>query len=175
MKTLALLIPLILMMGVFSIAGQEKSQSTSVLEGCQNGRNNTNSGETEFKEIDLGPLRLSIPAELKEVPQTCLDGGCWKYANGQTVLEIDNSDYAYRPTFERKYPSYTEEVVIVDDIKAKFWSFEDHGRFISGAMYGTGKDSKGRLGIYFQSGASDTRALAKQIFASVRFGSRERP
>lgn len=127
---------------------------------------------SKLREVDLGFITLSIPDQLQKQEKKCIEGGCWKFADDEVVVSVDRNQAAWRPTYERTCPGYSEEVLIVDGIRARFWSFPDtksEFRFISGANFGTERNHQIGLGIYLSSKTLDTRELAKKVFASVIF------
>ena len=151
-------------------AQQENGRSIESVSGEKRGRK---VDYNDLKEVDLGFIKISIPSALQKQEKKCIEGGCWKFADDEIVVSVDWNIDAWRPTFQRQYPSYAEELILVDNVRARFWSFQDKSRFkfISGANYATEKDHRIGLGIYLSSVDVDTRELAKKVFSTVKFTS----
>lgn len=128
----------------------------------------------DLKEVDLGFLKLSIPSRLVDQKAKGIEGGYWKFIGDGMVLSVDRNVDAWRPTFERDYPSYKEDVILIDGVRSRLWSFSDEAKshFVYGANYATEKNHRVGLGIYLQSDSKNLEELATKVFLSVRFVSK---
>ena len=133
-----------------------------------------NRDKVEFKEVDLGFIKLEVPAALQKQDPKCIEGGCWQFSGSGMVLSVDWNVDCWRPTFERNYRSYTEDIVLVDEVRARLWSFkkDENTTFQWGANYATEKGYTIGLGIYFSSNSKNDGDIAKRIFNSVKFTKR---
>ena len=161
-------IAFVLTVTVVSTFGQIKGIPSNA-EESKKSHNETKPEFENLKEIDLGFLKINIPDRLQSQEYKCIEGSCWKFRDNDTVFDIDKNVDAWRPTFERRYESYAEEAVVIDNVRAKIWSFQYNGRFVAGANYGIEKRSQIGLGIYLQSRSIDIRDVAKKIFLSAKF------
>lgn len=126
------------------------------------------SSVTSCQIVDIGRFTVSIPRTFADKHQHCIEGGCWLFEEGDVSLDIDNSGYGTRPTFERSLPGYVDEVSEVDGIAVWIWSYIDNDVQYNGALYKTGRNGRYRLGIYVSCKKGDCRVTARSIFQSLR-------
>ena len=128
--------------------------------------------DSSYKEIDLGFLRMTIPAFFVDQKVKGIEGGAYEYKGRGLTLSVDYNPACFRPTFERTDPAYdyAEEALSIDGIRAKIWSMRGNP-FTAGANYGTIQGKVG-LGIYLSGNDNDREKvteMARKIFLSVKF------
>lgn len=125
----------------------------------------------EMKEVTLPFGSFCIPASLEQQTVKCIEGGCWEFSNKEMRFMVDWNVDAGRGTTERELLDYTEDLILVDNVRTRIWSYPHGGsyRFTSGANFAIEKDHRVGIGMYLYSKSIDTRQLAKNVFESVRF------
>ena len=133
--------------------------------------------KADFKEVDLGFMKMTIPAGLIDQKVKGIDGGFWEFVGDGLTLRVDKNIDCWRPTFEKQDPKYdySEELLEIDGIRAQIFNLHK-GYVMAGANYGIAKDGKIGLGI-FLTGIGDvkekTKEIGQKIFMSVKFKSKE--
>jgi len=61
--------------------GQQKTSSAEATYVSQEKKGPNNPGYCDFKEVDLGFMKFSIPANLRKQEKKCIEGGCWKFSD----------------------------------------------------------------------------------------------
>jgi len=125
----------------------------------------------KLKEVKLSFGIIQIPegVELITDGRPPIDGPAWTFKGlGLSVL-IDGSRYSGRPTFQRDYPSYSDEFLTVDGVKARMWSYEGNGVCYAGASYGTRESDRISMGISISSDTIAVRDVARLVLTSIKF------
>jgi hypothetical protein len=85
-------------------------------------------------------------------------------------FDADLTVSAYRPTFEKRYASYTGASKPLDGKQSSIWFFEDTGKYkyVAGANVIMERGQIG-MGVYLFSKTSDPRPIAERMFNSIKF------
>ena len=126
--------------------------------------------ETKWYRHELGILSICIPETMVRKQKKCLDNGCVNFENDVLFFSADLNTAAWRPTFEKKYPSYSEKQKVIDAKPSTIWFFEDTGKY----KYVAGINivlERGRIGMgaYLFSKSPDSKPIADRMFNSIQF------
>lgn len=129
----------------------------------------------EWKKIELKQLSFCAPKELMQKEVRCIDSGCYEFENNEFNLGIDITVDAFRPTYERKFPSYSEENIWLDEndgVSAWMWSYErDTGKqkYHAGALFKFRQRPNYLVNMTFRSNDTNVKDIASKIIKSVKF------
>ena len=131
-----------------------------------------NNSEQWRMEI-LGTMEVCLPSYLQRVQIKCFDGGCYRFAGRDIVLDIELHNALGRPSWEKADPSYVEKFIEINGREAWIWHFDVQGldyNHNSGAKFKiTGKQDYD-AGILMFSKGTKIREIAETIFLSVKIG-----
>jgi hypothetical protein len=119
---------------------------------------------------DLGRFSICIPETLNRRRTARCGDNCFIFENAEMYFDTDTSTSAWRPTFQKRYPSYTIAEKSIDGKQSTVWYFEDFGeyRYVSGANVILERGRIG-MGVYLFSRAPDPRPIAEKMFGSIKF------
>lgn len=85
-------------------------------------------------------------------------------------FDMDTTVSAWRPTFQKRYASYTHINKPIDGKQSTVWYFEDFGeyKYVSGANIIFGRGQIG-MGVYLFSKTTDPKPIADRMFNSIKF------
>jgi hypothetical protein len=125
----------------------------------------------EWQKIKLKSLSFYTPKELKEKKVNCYEGGCYTFESSILNLHIDINYDAFRPSYERSYSDYKENIYSIDEGKVWSWFYEnkERSKYTAGALFYLSKPKEKRVGIYLDSNDKKVYEIAEKIFKSVKF------
>lgn len=131
--------------------------------------NNSSFNYKDWQIVDLKVLKFCLPTDFERKSVRCYDGGCYRFESKDLLLKVDLDAAAWRPTFEKSYPTYIEKFTQVGSVSAWFWHFEDVGtyKYISGANFRVNDRTRYDAGMYVFSKNSAANDIAEKIFRSV--------
>jgi hypothetical protein len=124
-----------------------------------------------WQKIKLKSLSFYAPKELKQQKVNCYEGGCYEFKDEIFTLSIDINYDAFRPSYERAYPDYKENVYDITNGKAWSWFYEhkESSKYTAGVLFYLEKPKNKRIGIYLSSTDKRVYEIAKKVFKSVKF------
>jgi hypothetical protein len=131
----------------------------------------TSGSGTKSYRHELRILSICIPETLvRRKTKSCGDD-CFIFENDDLYFDADLSVSAFRPTVEKKYPSYSAVNKLIDGRTATIWYFEDKGnyKYVSGVNIVLERGRIG-MGIYLFSKTADAKPIADRMFNSIKFG-----
>jgi hypothetical protein len=144
--------------------------STKDVPVIHTGTENTQEYEG-WRQYEIRNLSFKLPPEFVRADKKCIEGGCYDFVNADTVFSLDVSAAADRPSAEKKFPSFCEQFMWINETFAWIWHFEKptEYRFVSGAFFSSREDTKLAVGAYLLSNKKSQRDIALKIFRSFRF------
>ena len=124
----------------------------------------------KFFRYELGTFSICIPETLTRRRTSRCGDGCYIFENSEMYFDTDVTTSAWRPTFQKRYPSYTFAIKPIDGKQSTIWYFEDFGdyKYVSGANIIFERGQIG-MGVYLFSRSSDPKPIADRMFNSIRF------
>jgi len=126
--------------------------------------------ETKWFRRQLGIISICIPESMvRKRSKGCTDT-CYIFENDDLFFDIDFSVSAWRPTLEKRYPSFSAASKLIDGRQASVWSFNDTGKYkyAAGVNFILGRGQIG-MGAYLFSKTSDPKPIADRMFNSIKF------
>jgi hypothetical protein len=123
----------------------------------------------KWKRLTLIDISLCIPKEFEVKNAPSMEGGRVQFQNSELRFSIDYSLDSWRPTVERRYASYNEEVFVKDSVRYWTWNFDgrDGWKYVSGMNIWEEKHQKYVAGIFLFSNSADSKELAQNIFRTA--------
>ena len=128
----------------------------------------------KFQRHELGIFSICIPETLTRRRTARCGETCYIFENADMYFDTDMTGSAWRPTFQKRYPSYTQVDKPIDGKQSTVWYFEDFGdyKYVSGASIIFERGHVG-MGVYLFSRSTDSRPIADRMFNSIRFNKPE--
>lgn len=95
---------------------------------------------------------------------------CYIFETDELYFDLDPTTAAWRPTFEKKYSSFSLVNRTIDGKPSNLWNFEDTGKYkyVAGVNVILERGQIG-LGVYLFSRSTDLKAIADRMFNSIKF------
>ena len=95
---------------------------------------------------------------------------CYIFETDELYFDLDPTYTAWRPTFEKKYPSFSVVNKPIDGKPSNIWNFEDTGKYkyVAGVNIILERGQIG-LGVYLFSKSLDPKPVADRMFNSIKF------
>ena len=118
----------------------------------------------------LGIFSICIPETLTRRRTARCGEKCYIFENGEMYFDTDMSGSAWRPTFQKRYPSFTNVSKPIDGKQSTIWFFEDYGeyKFVAGVNVIFDRGQIG-MGAYLFSRSADPKPIAEKMFGSIKF------
>lgn len=131
----------------------------------------------KWQRVELRSLSVCVPKDLPKKEPKCRHSECYTFENDDIRFGIDIDFDAYRPTFEKKYPSYKTESIWLDETNGVWawkWSFEEAEtkskyKYHSGALVNFEYRSNYLVGMSVLSNDVKSLEIADKIIRSVKF------
>ncbi|MFL6468011.1 MAG: hypothetical protein ACJ72Z_08645 [Pyrinomonadaceae bacterium] len=126
--------------------------------------------ETKWYRHEIGFISVCIPETMvRRRTERCADK-CFIFENEDLFFDVDLSVSAWRPTFQKRFASYSGVSRTIDGKPSTVWIFEDTGKF----KYAAGVNiilERGQvgMGVYLFSKTADPKPIADRMFNSIRF------
>ena len=131
--------------------------------------------ELRWFRHELAIISICIPETLvRRRTQRCGDK-CYIFETDEFYFDLDPTTAAWRPTFEKKYPSFSVVNKSIDGKPSNIWNFEDTGKYkyVAGVNVILERGQIG-LGVYLFSKSSDPKPIADRMFNSIKFVTSDR-
>lgn len=130
-----------------------------------------------WQRVELTSLSLCVPRDLPKKEPKCRHSECYTFENDYIRFGIDIDFDAYRPTFEKKYPSYKTESIWLDEANGVWawkWSFEEAEtkskyRYHSGVLVNFEYKRNYLVGMSCLSNDATSLDIADKIIRSAKF------
>jgi hypothetical protein len=129
-----------------------------------------NNQNTKWYRQELGRFSICIPENLVRRRTDRCGEKCYIFENEEMYFDADTTVSAWRPTFEKRYPSFSAAARPIDGKTATIWYFEDSGKykFVAGANIVFERGQIG-MGVYLFAKSSDPKSIADRMFNSIKF------
>jgi hypothetical protein len=126
--------------------------------------------EAKWFRHEFGAISICLPEVLIRRKTDRCGSGCYIHESGELFFDADLTASAWRPTFEKKYPSYSATSRLIDGKSSTVWYFEDTGKYkyVAGVNVIFERGTIG-MGVYLFSKTSDPKPIAERMFNSIRF------
>lgn len=126
--------------------------------------------EAKWYRHTLGIFSICIPETMVRRRTTRCGDNCYIFENADMFFDTDTTVSAWRPTFQKRYPSFSILSKAIDGKQSSVWYFEDYGeyRYVSGANVIFERGQIG-MGVYLFSKSTDPRPIAEKMFGSIKF------
>ena len=158
-----------------SLYAQESTPdgSEAVLPACSVSR----VGDREIKWFrhELALISICLPETLmKRKTERCREN-CYIYESEELYFDLDPTYTAWRPSIEKRYPTFSVANKSIDGRPSNIWFFEDTGKYkyVSGVNVILERGQIG-LGVYLFSKGPDPKPIAERMFSSIRFTTAKR-
>lgn len=124
----------------------------------------------KFFRHELGLFSICIPETMTRRRTARCGDNCYIFENSDMFFDTDLTGSAWRPTFQKRYASFTTLSKPIDGKQSTVWYFEDFGEYkhVAGANVIFERGQIG-MGVYLFSRSTDPRPIAEKMFGSIRF------
>lgn len=126
--------------------------------------------ETKWFRHDLRIFSICLPETMVRRKTERCGERCFIFENEDLFFDADITGSAWRPTFEKRYASFSGANKPIDGKQSSVWYFEDTGKYkyVAGVNVIFERGQIG-MGVYLFSKTSDPRPLAEKMFSSIKF------
>jgi hypothetical protein len=126
--------------------------------------------DAKWYRHELGIFSICIPETMVRRRSAHCGEKCYIFENEYLFFDTDLTGSAWRPTFQKRYPSYTTATKPIDGKQSVLWYFEDFGeyRYVAGVNFIFDRGQVG-MGAYLFSRTTDPRPIAEKMFGSIKF------
>jgi hypothetical protein len=125
--------------------------------------------ETEWRKVTIDKITFRIPKTFTQRNTKCFESRCYVFEDAESVLTIDLTSYAFRPSFQRYSSGYEEKTGCIGSIPVWIWHFpydETGFKFSSGAFFYP--KTKAIYTFGFSLLSKSNADLSEKIFLSVQ-------
>ena len=126
--------------------------------------------DAKWYRHELGVFSICIPETLTRRRTARCGDNCFIFESPDMYFDTDMTGSAWRPTFQKRYASYTHVDKPIDGKQSTVWYFEDFGeyKYVAGANIVFERGQIG-MGVYLFSKTTDPKPIADRMFNSIRF------
>lgn len=125
---------------------------------------------TRWFRYELAVISICIPETMaRRKTERCREN-CYIFETDELYFDLDPTYSAWRPTFEKRYPTFSVVNKPIDGKPSNIWYFEDTGKYkyVAGVNVILERGQIG-LGVYLFSKTLDPKPIADRMFNSIRF------
>ena len=126
--------------------------------------------DAKWYRYDLGVFSICIPETMTRRRTARCGDKCFIFESADMYFDTDPTSSAWRPTFQKRYASYTHVDKPIDGKQSTVWFFQDFGeyKYVAGANIIFDRGQVG-MGVYLFSKSTDPKPIANRMFTSIRF------
>jgi hypothetical protein len=126
--------------------------------------------EAKWNRYEFAFVSICLPELLVRRQTDRCGANCYIFENAEMYFDADLTVSAWRPTFEKKYPSYSATSRLIDGKNSTVWYFQDTGKYkyVAGVNIILERGQIG-MGVYLFSKTADPRPISERMFNSIRF------